>query len=295
MRGWILGATLLLLAPGAGAQTVHALDKVPGALKTPEGKSTFAQQMAGAPAPDLLGLKLPPGFTAAAVAALLRPPGDTAPLNAVGVRALPGEAGLYAAVLCTGGDVPVKPDDPACTAYSGDAALASLTLHVGLLRMLPGAAPALAARPVTVDSRVDWSRTDLPDAPEAADGAPIPASEFSGFDLAPYVIAPGVRAFGLRGKWEEGYSGGMAEYTALYLFAVQGGALRQVFTSPMSEYRDIAGDWHKDQTRDHHITDLADVLIIGTHRTDGYFDLRLRRRGGRQEAVFHWAGGRYQR
>jgi hypothetical protein len=44
---------------------------------------------------------------------------------------------------------------------------------------------------------------------------------------------------------------------ALYLFAIGGDRLRQVFAAPMSAYRDIAGDWHKDATRDHDITDSA--------------------------------------
>jgi hypothetical protein len=298
MRGWVVGGALLLLGSAAAAQTVHSLDQVPGALSTPEGKGVFAQQMAGAPAPDLLGLKLPAGMTASTVAALLRPAGDAAPLNTVGVKPLPGEAGLYVAVVCTGGDVPSKPDDDHCTAYSGGDAVASLKVYVGLLRMQPGAAPTLAALPVAVDRRVDWRHTDLADAPEALDDASgdlIAATGFSALDLAPYVIAPGVRAFGLRGKWDDGYSGGLAEYQALYLFGVKDGALRQVFAAPMSEYRDVAGEWHADQTRDHEITDLADLLIVTPKITNGYFDLHLKRRGGKETALFQWSAGSYQR
>ncbi len=287
-----------MLGPAARAQTVHSLSEVPGALTTPDGRSTFARQMAGAAAPDPLGLKLPAAITASAVAALLLPAGDAAPLNAVGAKPLPGATDLYVAMACTGGDVPTKPEDARCTAYSGDAAVKSLKVYVGLLRMEPGAAPTLAARPVAVDSKADWRDTDLPDAPDVlgdAGGDAIPATAFSGFDLAPYVIAPGVRAFGLRGTWTDGYSGGMAEYGALYLFAANGGALKQVFTAPMSEYRDIAGDWHKDQTRDHQITDLADVLIVTPYSTDGHFDLLLHRRGGKESAVFRWSSGIYRR
>ena len=298
MRGWMLVGMVLVCGPAMAADTVHSLNAVPGALKTPEGKSTFAQQMAGAEPPDLLGLTLPAGMTAASVAALVLPPGNAAPLNAVGVKPVPGEAGLFAAIVCTGGDVPAGPDDARCSAYSGDAAVQSLKVYAGLLRMTPGTAPALAVRPVAVNTMADWRNTDLPDAPDAlqdASGDSIPATSFSGFDLAPYVIAPGVRAFGLRGKWEDGYSGGMAEYSALYLFAAIDGALTQVFTAPMSEYRDIAGDWHKDGTRDHQITDVAKLLSIARHASDGYSDVRLTRRGGKGADVFRWSAGTYKR
>ncbi len=105
----------------------------------------------------------------------------------------------------------------------------------------------------------------------------------------PYRIAPDEPAFGLRGAWMESYSGGGAYYTALYLFAVGGDRLRQVFAASMSAYRDIAGDWHKDETRDHDITVSANVLVVSPRSTNGHFDLVVKSRAGSWQRVFRWS------
>ncbi len=247
--------------------------------------------------PDLLGLHLPPGLAAPVIARLLLPADNTAPLNAVGARPLPGQPDRYIAIVCTGGDIPTGKDDPRCSQYAG--AHPPLHAYVGLIEAQPGRNPHLLARPASVDGMVDWRHTDLPTAPEALDdahGDRIPASSWNRFDLAPYRIALGRTAFGLRGGWSDGFSGGMASYDALFLFAVRHGALREVLAVPMSSYQDLAGDWHKDGTRDHEISQGANILLVGTHRTDGHFDLLLKSRDGRHHRLYRWsaAAGAYR-
>lgn len=294
-------AALLLLCPmfaivpqASRAETAKSLGQVPSLLKTPEAKKVFKEQMEGAPTPDKLGIRLPAGLTAKAIAALVLPADNKAPLNTVGAKALPDQPDLYAAIVCTGGDVPTGPTDMKCNQFSGSNAKPPLQAHLGVIEMKPGAAPRLIAKPTTVDGTVTWRNTGLPSAPDALDG-PSP-QQYDGFDLAPYRISKTERAFGLRGAWSDSYSGGMGSYSALYLFAVIDGTLKEVLAVPMSSYKDIAGDWHKDGTRSHDITQGANVLIISKRSTNGYFDLLLKARIGHWQRLYQWskAAGAYR-
>lgn len=286
----LLGAALVLSTTIGWAETASSLSKVPSLLKTPESKKAFEEQIEGKPAPDALGLHLPDALSQKTITSLLLPPDNKAPLNAVGAKPLPGQANLYIAIVCTGGDIPSGPDDPRC-ARSGDAKV-PLRATLGVIEAKPDTAPKLTAKPLIVDGRVNWRDTQLPSAPDALDDSKdgtIDPDQFAGFDLAPYRIAPGIQALGLRGSWTDSYSGGMGSYTALYLFAVIDGALKRVLAVPMSAYKDIAGDWHKNGTRSHDITDAANVLIVSPHTTDGYFDLLLKSRKGRHWRLYQWS------
>ena len=284
----------MVFAGPAFGQTAHSSDQVPGLLKTPESKQVFAEQMQGKPALDRLGLRLPDGLAAQQIAALLLPPGIPGTLNVVGAKPLSGQTDHYVAIVCVGGDIPTGPDDTPCNRYPGEDSTPPVQAYVGVIAAKPGTPPVLIATSPRVDGLVNWRDTDLPAAPQALDdakGDSVAPDGFDGFDLAPYQIAPGQRAFGLRGKWSEAYSGGGAEYSALYLFAVVDGAVKQILAVPMSAHQDIAGDWHKDGTRDHQITDAANVLIVTAHSTDGHFDLLLKARDGRSGRAYRWSVG----
>jgi hypothetical protein len=285
-----LSLSFALPAKVMGAEAAKSLDQLPAKLKTPEGKKVFEEQIEGKTPPDALGLHLPQGLASKDIAALVLPTANKAPLNAVGAKPLPDQPGLYAAVVCTGGDVPTQATDSRCAEFSGSAK-PPLQAYLGLIETQPGAAPKLAAKPVAVNGLVDWSDTDLPDAPDAAQGADggIAPSAYESLDLAPYRIAPDQRAFGLRGTWSDGYAGGMGSYNALYLFAVVDGALKQVLAVPMSSYRSIAGDWNKDGTRNHETTEGANVLIVTKQMTSGHFDLLLKSRTGKGQQLYRWS------
>lgn len=280
---------LLALALGTpvAAQTVHSLDKVPGVLKTPEAKAVFAEQMQGKPAPDGLGVRLPTALTEAQIVDLLVPSSDPAPANLVGARALPGQPDVYVAIACTGGDRSASA--PRCDDLASDS---DRPVYVTLIQATAGAKPRLLAKPAILDGRVDWRDTLLGDAPDTVEDAKdglLRPEEVTRFDLAPYVIAPGQRAFGVVGKWTVSYAGGGAEFSALYLFAVVDGAVTQVLATPMSFYKMLAGDWHKDGTRDHDVTEEANVLIVTKRITDGHFDLLQKARLGGGSRVFKWS------
>lgn len=277
------GLALLLLATPAAGETVHALDQVPGHLRSPEARAAFAQQIEGRPAPDLLGVRdLPAGLSAADIARLLLPAGAKAVPGTVGARHWQGD--LYVAIACTGAEPPCAGPDPEHPPRA----------WLGVIAWRAGVAPRLVAASGAWNPAMNWSRTDLPGgAPGDGDPTAQVPQSFDGFDLAAYRLAPGRLAFGLRASWSESYSGGGALWTGLYLFLPEGGVLRPVLAAPMSVYTTIAGDWHKDGTRDHEITDVSNLLVISGHQTAGYGDIELRRRGGGGRQVWRWgaAGG----
>lgn len=287
---WFL-LPLLLAGPVLG-QTVHSLDQVPAALKTPEAKAAFAQQIEGQPAPDGLGARLPPALSATQIESLLVPAGDTSPVSIVGARAMPGQASVYVAIVCMGGQAPDPSDDKTCDQTDIGAPRPDMRVYVGLIQTIAGAPPRLLAKPAQLDGRVDWQDTILGDAPDGADdagGGVLTPDAITGFDLAPYVIAPGERAFGLLGEWNVGYAGGGAQYHALYLFAVEDGAVVQILATPMSFSKMLAGDWHKDGTRDHDLSEGANVLVVTKRMTNGRFDLLQKTRGGGASRLFKWS------
>jgi hypothetical protein len=292
---WKLAAGLLLLAGTASAETVHSLDQVPSRLKTPEARETFREQIVGKPAPDRLGTHLPAALPATAIRRLLVPGDDRAAATVVGAR--PWRSDLDVAIVCTGGAAPLDPQAPQCSRADPGSKEPPLHIYLGVIEV-KDAAPKLIAKSGAVDCAMRWDDSGLPRQPVAADdaqGAPIAPDSVDRFDLAPYTIAPGQTAFGLRGTWNESYSGGGASYTGLCLFAAAGAQLKEVLALPMSAYADIAGDWHKDGTRDHDITDADNVLLISKHATEGHFDLVVKNRKGRWQRTFRWsqAAGAY--
>jgi hypothetical protein len=290
---------LLMLATPAAAQTVHSLDKVPAALKTPEAKAAFAQQIEGQAAPDGLGARLPGVLSAAQITGLLVPLSDKTPPSLVGARPLPGQPGVFVAIVCTGGNPPGPSDDKQCDQTNFGAPRPDMHVYVGPIEAKAGSPPHLIAKPMEVDTRVNWNTTILEDTPDelddAKDGLLVP-DYITSFDLAPYVIAPGQRAFGLIGAWNVGYAGGGAQYSALYLFAVVDGAVSEILATPMSFSKDLAGDWHKDGTRDHELSEGANILLVTSHMTNGHFDLLQKARTTKARHMFKWsaAANRYE-
>ena len=101
-------------------------------------------------------------------------------------------------------------------------------------------ARALVARTETpVSVQTDWEDSNIDPPIDLAmqdAGKPMLAApqSWKRFDLARYQIRPDETAFGVRAGWSEGYSGGGADFEALYLFRIEGRALRVVFARPMA-------------------------------------------------------------
>ena len=56
----------------------------------------------------------------------------------------------------------------------------------------------------------------------------------------------------------------------------------------MSALSDSAGDWHKDGTRDHHIIDDANVLVVAKTMTNEHYDLQVRSTTGK-DRLYRWS------
>lgn len=292
MRYWIV-ALMLLTAPClARATTVHDLSAVPGALKQPEGKRIFAAQIEGKTAATPLGASLPAGLGRDAIVRLVAPQANAALIILVGAKPWPHLANGYVAIVCVAQDAVDKKDNAGTC--SGRPAV-----DLGLLTMAPGGAAKLVARtPPGFVLTSDWTAEGTPllypsvSPVDAGNDNNFPPGrgdyEVAAFDLAPYRTAPGVFAFGLRSDQEEGYSGGGASFETLHLFVADGTNLRRVLAQPIYASSMIAGDWHKDGTRDHQVTESKLVVSIAPSMTAGHYDLRVRELGAKHAALLHW-------
>jgi hypothetical protein len=277
-------------APAVAQETAKSLAKVPSLIKTPEGKAHWDEQMLGKPAPDGLGKELPDRLSSDALVVLMVPKEEYGRVQLVGAKPWPRRKDSYVVIICTR-----PPDEPAQRdeqCERSDRNGPSPTVYVGVVEYVLNGEPKLVAASGPITRKVDWSNTDLPAAPFAAEEAPngmLFPERWERFDLAPYLIRPDSYAFGLRASWTEGYSGGGAAFEALYLFAMQGDRLQVVFAEPMSAFQDIAGNWNPDQTRQHDISEDAKVLVVQKQATGGYFDLILKSRSGGTPQRLQWS------
>ncbi len=285
---------LLACAHPASPVTVHSLDGIGPKLATKQSRAFVAEQLQGVPAPDRLGAHMPAGIRAMTVAALILPAGARGPATFVGVKPWTGHPNRYIAILCAGGAGPLYPGQPQC-ARADDANSAPLRVYLGVIALRNGV-PVLIARGGPFDAAMRWSDSGLPREPMAAEddagkptGQPVRPERIVGFDLTPRRIRTGVSTFGVVTAWTESYSGGGAYFTGLNLFAIDGHRVRQIFAAPISAFSDVAGDWHKDQTRDHTITDAANTLAVSARGRSGYNDLIVKSADGCWERVYRWS------
>ena len=286
-----LCAVLLATSPALlmAQTTVRSLDEARDALRTQEGRDLRDSQMSGAPQPDGLGTALPAGFTKEFLLRELAPAADPATLVLAGAKPWAARPNSYVAMVCLARTAKaaaraVKSSRTDCSNVLGQGDERDVML--GVFEAAPGAAPRRIARtPDPVDTPTNWydSNIDMPMDLSLQEGKGAPLAEPQGWrrwDLARYEIRPGDVALGLRATWTEGYSGGGAVFEALYLFRIDGDALRPVFARPMAFTKDIAGDWNADGTRQHDVSDASNVLVMLPRKTDGYFDIKLSQKGG---------------
>ncbi|MDS0857088.1 hypothetical protein NUV25_05170 [Burkholderia pseudomultivorans] len=279
---------------------MKSLSGVRGAMQTPDARKLFDHSMSGAPQPDGFGTTLPAGFTSAFLVEQLAPGQDVRNVILSGAKPWPLRPNSYVAMICVA-DSPelaasaLKFSRAECDSLGNDA---TDPRHVwfGVFEYTGAGLPRLVARTeAPVATPTDWSDTniDLPVNLETADAASAKEatpSSWSRFDLAAYQLRAGQYAFGVRAGWSEGYSGGGADFEALYLFAIDGKTLRVVFAEPMAFDKMLAGEWHKDGTRSHDESSAANALTVLPSTTDGYHDLQLREKGGgKWRRTFKWS------
>jgi len=294
MRSWLL-ALLLLVAPSlATATTVHDLSAVPGAIKQPEGKRAFADQIEGKTDTTPLGTTLPAGLSRDTIVRLVAPQADASLVTLVGAKPWAHLANGYVAIVCVAQNAQDKKED-AAGLHCDDRPKVAL----GVLTMAPGGATALVAHtPPGFLLTSNWSAEGTPLLyPSVSPVDPSNDIEFppdrgddavTAFDLAPYRVAPDVFAFGVRSDQYEGYAGGGANFETLHLFVVDGTALKRVLAQPIYASSMTAGDWHTNGTRDHEFTESKLTLAIAPSMTAGHYDLRVKEPGTKHQATLHW-------
>ncbi|WP_176039309.1 hypothetical protein [Burkholderia stabilis] len=301
--------TVFAGAAAHAAGTAHSLDQVPAKLASPDARAAFSRDMGSGPDADGFGTRLPQGFTKETLVTQLAPGEDPKRIVLVGAKPWPQRPGAFVAIVCAAASDALArqalqfraPSD--CDGYGRGAYAGTVQglVWLGVFERGPDGAPRLVARTEQpLGQATDWSNTnlekpdDLEQEQQAGDLALQP-EQWSRFDLAPYGLRAGDAAFGIRAGWSIGYAGGGASFEALYLLRIDGNALRIVFAQPMMFYRNIAGDWHPDGTRDHDITEGSNVLNVLSTSTDGFHDLQLRERGGKWRRTFRWSArdGRY--
>ncbi|BBA39376.1 MULTISPECIES: hypothetical protein [Burkholderia] len=294
-----------LAAHAAG--TAHSLDQVPGKFSSPDARAAYAREMSGAPEPDGFGAHLPPGFTKEALVAQLAPGQPLGRVVLVGAKPWPQRPGSFVAIVCAAPTDGLAsevlkfgvPTD--CEGYEHHPGVDDTKelVWLGVFERGADGGPRLVARTEQpLDQAIDWSQTNIesPDPARTENDVAIRPERWLRFDLAPYALRTGDAAFGVRAGWSIGYAGGGASFEALYLFRIDGKTLRVVFAQPMMYFQDIGGDWHRDGTRDHDITEGSNTLNVLPTSTEGFHDLQLRQRGGKWRQTFRWsaADGEYQ-
>jgi len=291
-------ALLLLSVPCLAAETtVHDLNAVPGVIKQPEGKRAFADQIEGKTDTTPLGTSLPVGLSRDTIIRLVAPQADPSLVTLVGAKPWAHLANGYVAIVCAAHDA----NDKKISAEGGSRQACDLypTVCLGVLTLAPGGEAKLVARtPPGFLLTSDWAATDASLLyPSVAPVDPGNDNEFppgrgdntvTAFDLAPYRIAPDMFAFGLRSDQYEGYAGGGANFETLHLFIADGATLKRVLAQPIYASSMIAGDWHKDGTRDHQFTESKLTLAVASSMTAGHYDLRVRELASKHQAVLHW-------
>ena len=276
---------LCLAAAPASAQRAKNLDAVPGLLKSPEAKAVWAEQMEGRPAPDHLGTRDLAGLDAGTLRRLLVPDVAGDRIVLLGARRWAQHPGHLVALVCYHDNVPRNASSEQNCETEDTAQV------LGVLRVSDAGNAQLVAR-LRLDGGIEWPLLswggEQPLRMEDAGASAIP-ERWERFDLAAYRLSSGAPALGLRGSWSDGYAGGGAFYSALYLFELRGDTLKQVFGAEMSMYRDIAGNWNDDGTREHDIEEWAGVLIVEPRAHHGHQDMRLRERGGRGGDLYRWS------
>ena len=298
IAGPIFMAIAAVTATQAVADTsVHSLAGARSALKTSDARKAFDREMSGAPEPNGFGVTLPTGFSKAMLTAQIAPGIDPARLILAGVKPWPQQPDAYVAVLCFAPTAAAAKPTPGaapllrCDTY--DDTTPDLWLGV-YTRGADGVAHLIARTNNAVTTQTDWSTSNIeaPQSIESDDGSAaakaLPQS-WDRFDFAKYQLRNGEMAFGVRAGWSEGYAGGGAAFEALYLFRIEGKTLHAVFAQPMMFSKMLAGDWHKDGTRDHEMSDGSNTLAVLPGVTAGFHDLQLREQRGKWRQTFQWS------
>jgi hypothetical protein len=286
VKKYLLLVLLAALSP-AFATTVQNLDSVPSAIQHPEGKQIFAEQMAGATPAKGFG-ELPQGLSENAWIAWVAPNEDPDNLILTGAKAW-GKDGKYIGIACfadnpaDAGQAKKYADNNCPENYSNGRAN---KLYLGVFSWQNQQLTPLARSEKPLNQLSEWNKTAEK---ESDDESVRPLAYYTKLDLAPYRIAPDTLAFGVRGGYSEAYSGGGAFYEVLELYAIKDNRIINVYSDLVYQYTDIAGEWNKDGTRQHDISESKYILKIRSAKTHGFYDLERVNLQDKSSQIFRWS------
>lgn len=234
---------------------------------------------------DGLGANLPAGLDADTLVGLVMPMGDTAMVSLVGAKPWPRRENSYAVIVCTRGEGVERPRTSECVQGMTPGTTGvrrPVTAYVGVVERVSDGTLRLVAASGPIDAKTDWSDTSMPSPIIAEEGdtqGHLLPERWSNFDMASYRIRNDDYAFGLRAGWSESYAGGGANFEALYLFSIEGDKLKVILAEPMFAFRDVAGEWNPDGTREHEIEEETNILVMTNRLTNGHYDVRIKTKG----------------
>lgn len=286
MKKFVPLVLLASLSP-AFATTVQNLDAVPGVIQHTEGKQIFAEQMAGATPAKGFG-ELPQGLSENQWIGWVAPNENPNNLILTGAKAW-GKEGKYIGIACfadnqaNAGQAKKYADNTCPENYNNGRAN---KLYLGVFSWQNQQLQPIAHSEKPLNQISAWNKAAEK---ESDDESVRPLAYYTKLDLAPYRIAPDTLAFGVRGGYSDAYSGGGAFYEVLELYTIKDSKIINVFSDLVYYYSDIAGDWNKDGTRQHDISESKYILKLRSAKTQGFYDLEVVNLQDKSSQIFHWS------
>ncbi|CAD5351536.1 hypothetical protein JKM78_002850 [Citrobacter freundii] len=286
MKKFVPLVLLASLSP-AFATTVQNLDAVPGVIQHTEGKQIFAEQMAGATPAKGFG-ELPQGLSENQWIGWVAPNENPNNLILTGAKAW-GKEGKYIGIACfadnqaDAGQAKKYADNTCPENYNNGRAN---KLYLGVFSWQNQQLQPVARSEKPLNQISAWNKAAEK---ESDDESVRPLAYYTKLDLAPYRIAPDTLAFGVRGGYSDAYSGGGAFYEVLELYTIKDSKIINVFSDLVYYYSDIAGDWNKDGTRQHDISESKYILKLRSAKTQGFYDLEVVNLQDKSSQIFHWS------
>ena len=289
LGNWLVSVSMSSICLVANAGEVHSLDQAERENSSSNNQAFSQEQRDGNRWQSPFGMDLPSGVSFGDVISLLSPGIDLQMVTEMGIKKWPYQPDTYIGIVCfrhskkRHGELPYYLNSPDCRDHDegSDIALAMLTFKGDKLRLHSKVLTWSGAGRPTLS--VNWNHSNL-DSPivldngfEGKGSGYLPPDTLMHFDFARYQISDDQVAWGIRAQTVEGYSGGGAEFQSLTLFRMNvDGVLEPILSEPMEFWKDIAGDWHEDGTRDHDVTSGENILMLSRKKHHGYYDLRIK-------------------
>ncbi len=273
----------------AKSQRVNNLSEVEAVIQNPHGKAAYSEQMNGTTPPKPYQ-ELPVGVDAVRFLSWLAPNENPDTLIFSGIKRWQKDNQFIATACFNVRGAPMpdtqEPTDYACSQtylkneQSQEFEYQNKSLYLGAFTLNDG-----QFTPIATSGAIDVLMAD-------DSGSQTRPNSFPTLDLAPYKINDNEMAFGLRAQSVTGYAGGGAIQQNLILFRLSGQKLQIILNTPIYEFRDIAGNWNKDGTREHNIEENDTIVIVQKNKTNGFYDLMLKT--GHEKTILKWDGQQYQ-